>query len=122
MDTQTINNAIMIDYSDFGSGPFDGGCLTCAKAIVHAAGEGELIRIVKIKNERTQHYGVMIKGVVFDFDGLHITPQEWIKTFCTNEAINPKEMAIAHGYDQESSIPNDPKTQNKITKLLHEAI
>lgn len=59
------------------SGPFDGGCLICAKAILSAIGHGELIRVVSKKND-VEHYGALIDGVIYDMSGSFDSRDSWI--------------------------------------------
>jgi hypothetical protein len=102
-----------------GSGPFDGGCLICAKAILRAFGGGDLVRIVNEKTDETDHYGARIDGVIYDFSGSYRRPSAWIAQFKKSENVK-HEQSFAEGYDETSDIPDDPTSEKEIAKLLTE--
>jgi len=108
---------------DFGaakdSGPFDGGCLIAAKALIRAFGGGELVRIVNDKNNVTDHYGARINGTIYDFLGSAPSPQAWITRFQKEESVAHK-LRFEEGYDETSDIPDDPVAEKKIAALLIE--
>jgi hypothetical protein len=106
---------------DFGpsnnSGPFDGGCLICAKALIRAFGGGDLVRIVRSNNDMTDHYGARIDGTIYDFLGSASSPAAWLARFKREEHITHKQH-FAEGYDSQSDIPDDPAAEKKIAALL----
>jgi len=102
--------------------PFTGGCLVSAKAIIIANGEGSLVRIISDANGgQTEHYGALINGSIFDFDGPADTAEKWIERFRTQERINDRELSYAEGFDSESEIPDSAAASKAIAKLLTSA-
>jgi len=98
--------------------PFVGGCLVCAKSIIEFAGKGSLVRMVSdINGGQTEHYGAMVDGVIYDFDGSASSPQDWIERFQREEGVN-RDMTFQEGYDENSDIPDDPVVVKAITKLM----
>ena len=109
----------LVNNSPVQSGPFDGGCLIVAKAIIRAIDGGELVRLISRKRvTQTEHYGVMHKGVIYDFDGSAKTPDEWIKRFVENEQVYDRVLSFATGYDENSSICDDARTTKNISKII----
>lgn len=104
------------------AGPFDGGCLICAKAIVAAAGRGEIVRIVSDLNDRqTEHYGVRICSSIFDFGGRHESPDAWIKWLAEEEGITDRTLSFAEGMgpeSPESCIVSDRAAENAIAGMI----
>lgn len=104
-----------------GGGPFDGGCLTLAKAIIRAADGGSLVRITSNSTKGlTEHYGARVNGKIIDGSGVYYTPEAWMKTFKKLEAaaIRGRQLSFAVGYDEESDIPDDPHTEKQIAAIL----
>lgn len=100
------------------SGPFDGGCLICAKAIRLAFG-GELVRVVSDANGgQTEHYGTKIDGVIYDFAGPHASEGEWIDGFSRRERMPAARLHVERGHDSASDIPEDPRAEKDIAKIL----
>lgn len=116
---------ILVEESTPQAGPFDGGCLICADAIISAMGEGGLVRIESnVRGEpQTEHYGATIKGYVYDFNGLHDGPDEWVESF-RKEAPHLKNIALRINFkhDNESEIVRDTAASQKIGKLLREEV
>lgn len=111
--------SILLNESDVRSGPFDGACLICAKALIRANGNGSLVRIVSDLNDgQTEHYGANIDGDIYDFDGLHGSPSAWIETFAAKENMAGRQLSFAMGWDSESEIPDDPATERKVAALF----
>ena len=111
----------ILDGSD--SGPFDGGCLICAKAIILAAGAGELVRIVRSERPDTaEHYGARVNGVIYDFDGAAMTPEEWIERFAINEGVRDRPMSFGIGLGDKGDTPEDAVIENKVASMLTMAI
>jgi len=113
--------AVLLDESSVESGPFDGACLVCAKSIIKAAGAGELVRITRIdegSNLRSEHYGSMIGGLIYDFDGSADNEEEWVNRFKINESVFYPNMSVSHGLDPHSKIPDDPEAVDKISKII----
>lgn len=98
------------------AGPFDGGCLIAAKAILSAAGEGDLVRISSNLND-AEHYGARIAGIIYDFDGASPTPAAWITRFAKLESITDRTLMFDVGY-VKSDIPDDPEAVKKIADML----
>lgn len=113
--------SILLDQSEAQSGPYDGGCLICAKAIILAHG-GDLVRIVSEKNGgQTEHYGAIIDDVIYDAAGSYKSSSQWISSFAKNEGVKDRTLSYAVGYDDESSIPDDPKATKLIASILGRA-
>jgi len=110
---------ILLNESNAQSGPFDGGCLICAKAIMNAADGSELVRIVSpLNGGQTEHYGVRLSGKVYDFDGIAHSSQQWIDRFQSNESITDRELSFAVGYDSTTQTPDDPRAVRLISKTI----
>lgn len=101
------------------SGPFDGGCLICAKAILSAIGHGELIRVVSRKNE-VEHYGALIDGVIYDMSGSFVNEESWLSSLKAHFHLD-RDVWVESGYVQ-SEIHEDTDCEsdlaNKICSLL----
>ena len=108
----------LLNQSEARSGPFDGGCLICAKALIHALGSGHLVRIVSAPNQQTEHYGAIINGTIFDFDGGAHSSEEWMKRFTANEYVHDRVLSVQHRFDSTANIPDDPKSVKRISRLL----
>lgn len=103
------------------AGPFDGGCLICAKAIVAAAGRGEIVRIVSDLNDgQTEHYGVRICSEIFDFGGRHESPDAWIKWLAEEEGITDRTLSFAEGMGTELCILSDCTAENAIAVMIRD--
>ena len=111
--------AVLLDDSTAQSGPFDGGCLIVAKALLLLTGKGTLIRIVRHEpHTQTEHYGIEIDGHIYDASGKHQNATAWINTFASRELIAPPLLFFAYGYDEASDIPDDPRAIKELTSLL----
>lgn len=109
---------VLLD-SEAQSGPFDGGCLICAKGLIQAVGRGKLVRIVSNSNGgQTEHYGAEIDGLIYDADGSAPTPAAWIERFAAEERIKDRVLDFDRGYDDESEIPDDPRAVKDLAKQL----
>ena len=110
---------ILVNKSNAQSGPFDGGCLICAKAMQLAIDNAELIRIVSTLNGgQTEHYGIRHDGFIFDMDGLANNIQEWIERFQKKDDIFDRELTFSTGYDANSDIPDDAWAVKEIFKIF----
>lgn len=119
----TYNNeafwTTLLDESMAQAGPFDGNCLNCAKALIDAFGEGQLVRIASnLNNGQTEHYGALIDSVIYDFDGPAESPDDWIARFIKNESINDRQCYYAEDYDADTPTPDDPATVKAISKII----
>lgn len=116
---------ILVEETKPQAGPFDGGCLICADAIINAMGEGGLVRIEsnRVGVPQTEHYGVTIKGYVYDFNGLHDGPDQWVASF-RKEAphLESAALRINFQHDKGSEIVRDTAASEKIGKLLREEV
>jgi len=113
---------ILLDKSIAASGPFDGGCLIFAKALIMIAG-GTLVRITSDANDwQTEHYGAKIGEFIYDGDGRHKDGKSWINCFAKNEMITPSErerkLDYAEGYDSDSEIPDDAHASKLLASVL----
>jgi hypothetical protein len=112
------------------AGPSDGACLICARAIIQAAGRGELVRIVSVASDgsgsnraQTEHYGALIDGVIHDFNGSYRTPQAWVRGFAEQEGLHGRQLDVAHGHDVlDKEIPDDPQASSQLAGLLAEQL
>jgi len=108
---------ILLNHKPIWAGPFDGGCLVCARAIIESTGRGELVRMASNLNN-AEHYGARIDGVIYDFDGAHNSPAQWIKWFAQKEGITDRTLQFKEGYAENKEIIDDPATTSKIAKML----
>lgn len=108
---------ILVDESEAQSGPFDGGCLICAKAIIRAAGGGKLVRMTSPQCP-AEHFGALIDGAIYDFNGRHGSPGAWIKRFVQKESIMDRVFEYAEGFHDEAEAPDDPQAEKNIARLL----
>jgi len=73
-----------------GSGPFDGGCLVVAKALVRLVPECKVVTMVRrLDNGKDipDHYAAQCPdGGIIDADGYAPNPQAFIKRFLKNES------------------------------------
>jgi hypothetical protein len=104
---------ILLD-SQAQSGPFDGGCLIFAKAIIFSFG-GELVRI---ESFQTEHYGVMKDQVFYDADGSFNTPEAWISNFIKQEGPFDRKLTFAKGLGDPGDISSDDKASKLLAGLM----
>lgn len=110
---------ILVNGSRAQSGPFDGACLVCAKAIVNAAGQGDIVRMTSpLNGGQTEHYGARVNGLIYDFYGSNQNPQEWIDRFAKEEKINDRWMCFADGLDPNSDIVSDDEASKRVADLI----
>ena len=101
------------------AGPFDGGCLICAKALQLSLEGAELVRITSTANEeQTEHYGIRLDGVIYDMAGMAETEAEWLEGFKASEGVRDRELLFSTGYDSASDIPDDPWASKEISKII----
>ena len=109
----------LVDESEAQSGPFDGGCLIFAKALMMALGSGVLVRMEsELNGGQTEHYGLAVGDTIYDASGGYHSPEEWISTFIEVEGIHDRTLRLADGYDPDSDIPDDPQASKKVATLL----
>lgn len=98
-------------------GPFDGGCLAAAKALIVVAQRGDLIRIDS--EHGPEHYGARIDGRIHDFSGAYETEQQWLETFRRREAavVVGRTLRVADGW-VDSEIPDRPEATSRIADRL----
>jgi len=110
---------ILVNKSSAKSGPFDGGCLICAKAMQLAIDDADLVRITSTLNGgQTEHYGIRHEGVIFDMDGRANNEHEWIEHFQKNEGVFDRELNFSTGYDSATDTPDDAWAVKEISKLF----
>lgn len=80
-------------------GFFDGGCLTFAVALLFAFGPGRLLRVVRPVryNGRTQHYGALINGRIYDADGGYENESDWLQRL-GNQMVLPGGVEVIVGF------------------------
>lgn len=108
---------ILMEESEARSGPFDGGCLIYAKALQHALGGGELVRLVNPEAGHTDHYGLQTPDGIADASGVYPDAGSWAKAFSKQERLD-YPLEFAKGYDAESEIPDDPHAVKLLAKRL----
>jgi len=122
---QAINKAINAVYRNkgfwallldrIGAGAFDGGCYVVAKALADAF-NGRVVTLLSTNNV-PDHYGCVVYGQTFDFDGYAGTPEQWIRRFKKNEGLT-KELVYAP-YDVPSpDIPRDDELSDIVKEML----
>jgi GNAT superfamily N-acetyltransferase len=112
---------LMVNRSKAQSGPFDGGCLVVAQALVEAFPGAELVRMVSpLNGGQTEHYGARIGKYLCDFYGPFDTPKAWIDNFVREESIRDRALSFAEGSNPQAEIVDDPETSSKVAALLKE--
>lgn len=113
---------LMLEESRAEAGPFDGGCLIVAQALIQAAGRGELVRVASELNP-AEHYGARIDGVVYDFNGAAASEQEWVERFVSTEQATDwgRIWHFAEGLVPCADIIADPKTSVAVAEMLRKA-
>jgi hypothetical protein len=110
---------VLLEESIAQSGPFDGGCLICAKAIKLAVVDAELVRIVSdLNGGQTEHYGIRLENSIYDMDGMATSESAWVSRFQYNESLNDRVLGFATGYDEKSLIPDDAHASKKISQIF----
>lgn len=110
---------ILVDQSTARSGPFDGGCLICAKAMMLCVDGVELVRITStLSGGQTEHYGVSYKEKIYDFAGVAHSPAKWLERFRREENIYDRELGFAVGFDLNSEIPDDVRAAKLISQII----
>ena len=109
---------VMLDAVN--SGPSDGGCLICAKALQQVYG-GEVIRIEsQVEGKfQTEHYGLrMPDGRVADGNGIFRTAGHWVRGFEDLESFE-RPTRVREGVKVgETDVPDDPAAVKKLAQLL----
>lgn len=109
----------LADNSLVRAGPFDGGCLICAKALILALDAGSLIRIISdVNGGQTEHYGVLHEDVVFDFSGAYESPEQWIQAFRDISNLKDRFLSVKAGYDPASSDIDDPTATKRVRQII----
>jgi N12 class adenine-specific DNA methylase len=120
---KTRKTAQILMESEAQSGPFDGGCLICAKALQMVLGRGTLARIISTANDgQTEHYGLEADGGVYDAGGFHASHEKWIATFKEQEKITDRALSFDRGYDETSEIPDDPKAVKELSREISKRV
>ena len=113
----------LVEKSNAQSGPFDGGCLICAKAIIMGFGQGRLVRITSnLNGGQTEHYGALVGGYIYDMDGLAEASGRWIERFAENEQVFDRDLFYAEGYDEKTGTPDDPRSVKSLSRILIDKI
>ena len=104
-------------------GPSDGGCYTCAKAIIAAVGDGVLVRLESsLQGGQTEHFGALIDGRIYDFSGVYSTSTSWIKAFVEQESIFDRQLFYATGRDMNKTHAGNDEVESDIVALLKESM
>jgi hypothetical protein len=110
---------VLVDESVAQSGPFDGGCLICAKALMLTVTDAELVRITSpLNGGQTEHYGVRVNGSIYDFDGIAHTEDKWIDRFRAVELVYDRDLDFGVGFDAKTGTPDDPEASKKISQII----
>ncbi len=114
---------ILVEESEAQSGPFDGGCLICAKAIIRAVGCGCIVRLASDVNN-AEHFGALIDGEIYDFYGCHRSPDAWVRLFVRRESIADRVFRYVEGFAQNPDfpVPDDPAAEKAISGLLSQVL
>jgi hypothetical protein len=114
----------ILTESEAQSGPFDGGCLIAAKAIMRAMGDRGLakqrglVRLVSdVDGGQTEHYAAKVDGIIYDASGGFTTGRAWADYFSKEERLT-RAVQVDEGYDENSDIPDDPVAEKKLARLL----
>lgn len=109
---------ILVEDSCVKAGPFDGGCLVVANAILQAAGHGALVRIASDLNG-AEHYGAAVDGLVYDGAGGHASPDAWLTHLVQHELVSGRRLTYAEGLDAAATeIVADPAAERALSNLL----
>jgi hypothetical protein len=115
--TDAVMNLLV--NSHVASGPFDGGCLVVARAIIEFVGEGNIVRMVSnINHGQTEHYGALVRNRIYDADGMHVTWQMWTQHFAEVEHVHDRQLGYAEGIDPLSSIMDSDTLVAQLQALL----
>lgn len=99
------------------AGPFDGGSLVCANAIMLSVGEGDIVRIVDANTGETFVYGVEIDGAIYDFDGA-FNSVSWVEKLIRTENVRGKELKVARGVDDSSSAKENESASLQVMEII----
>lgn len=98
---------VLVNETKVGAGPFDGCCLICAKAIIRAAGRGELVRIVAASDWQVAKYRAQgYDGAIFAPDKDDFTKRGWLGSVQI-VAFNANQVKSAIGNTGDFSPLND---------------
>jgi hypothetical protein len=110
---------VLMTESEAQSGPFEGGSLICAKALLIAVEGADLVRITsELNGGQAEHYGVRLNNSIYDMGGMHKSESEWISIFKKIHCIADRVLGFAVGYDECSRIPDDPYASKKISQII----
>jgi hypothetical protein len=125
------NGVMTVLLNALHSGPFDGGCLVVAKAIVRLVPECKVVTMVRrLDNGKdiSDHYAVQCPdGGIIDADGYSPNTQAFIKRFLRNEGIRDSDPA-SHRIEPRMvmSLPkddiDDPRAVKDLARELGAAI
>ena len=109
----------LLDKSKAQGGPFDGGCLICAKALLSFIGRGHIVRIWNEGKGDTEHYGLWVDTKIYDFDGVYGSSQEWLRHFAREEKVPYRMLSLFTGVDNRADIVSDEDAEARLVELLH---
>jgi hypothetical protein len=128
------NRVMKVLVDALGSGPFDGGCLVVAKALIRLFPELKIVTMIlnHYGENIPAHYAVMCPdGGIIDGDGYAPSPEAFIKRFIKNESIcdvtfdcyriEPKMIRDRGSWDRTKT-PNDPRAVRDLVRELRIAI
>lgn len=91
--------------------------MICAKALCGAFG-GQVVTLEM--HGRPQHYGAIIQGTRFDFDGPAESGDIWAERFAESEVVDGP-LRCEDGFLPNPEVPFCQETSNAIRALLLEA-
>lgn len=98
-------------------GPFDGGCLIVARALIKAAGRGQLARLDS--QHGPEHFGAFIDGRFMDLSGAYESGNAWAAAIARQELIGDRLLVVRLGFAQ-SEFPDPPAVSNEIAVRLRQ--
>jgi hypothetical protein len=101
--------------------PMTGACLVFAKALQLTFDTGALVRIESnIQGNQTEHYGLQVENLIYDANGVHESPSQWIQSLVVQEGVTDRALTFSTGFDDDSDIPDIPQATRELASLMRE--
>ncbi len=108
---------ILLNAPSIQSGPFDGGCLVCAKALARVIPGAEVVTMINPRGE-PDHYGVKLPdGAYGDADGYAESAEEWAARFKNKENLDFTPEVVDELVPSDS-IPDDASVVDTLVRAL----
>jgi hypothetical protein len=114
---------LLMNRSQAEAGPFDGGCLIAARALIQAFGDApgsaQLVCMVSpLNGGQVEHFGAQIGHWIADFNGTFLTPKDWIDRFAAEEHIDARLLSFHAGEPADHGIVDDPQASAQAAEIL----